>query len=279
MKHFAALLFVAVLTITILLFVNNPELLEEIWLWIVGFIGYIVLLLERGFQAVASAVRTQPGTPVTPTNTNVSPATQLPPRISELERRLQEEEKTTSSTPDSTITVLRYLDDGHTSLGLIFFRKKFFAYALEDTHQTKKVVGKTGVPATEVPATCIPAGTYHLSFHQQDNPLTVSYRKRFPWFTYHLELKEVPGFGNIYIHIGNDHRGAGHRGAGHRNMEGCILIADGMNTTSSDKMIMHSRLAFERLYKRVSALLKTDETVTIKILDETWFAQAQLQLT
>ena len=252
----------ALLTVALLLFLTNPELLEEIWLWVVGFIGYIVLLLERGFQAVANIVKPKPKVPIASPSDHASPTFQLPPRFAELENKLQQQEQANPSYPESTITILRYLDDGNTSLGLIFFRKKFFAYTLEDTHQLEKVAGQTRIPP----------GTYQLSFRQQDTPLTISYRKRFPWFTYHLELKEVPEFNNIYIHIGNTHR----------DTEGCILIADGVNATSpgvpaTDKMIIHSQLAFERLYKKISALLTTDEVVTVRILDETWFAQAQLQ--
>ena len=208
MKHLAALLFVALISVAILLFLTNPSLLEEIWLWIIGFIGYIVLMLEKGIKAIVSAVSSKPdNTRSPPPPYSTLPINQLPQRVESLERKLEQEEKERKNLQRSNITVLRYLDDGFTSLGLIFFEKKFFAYTLEDTFRSEKIAGKTRIPA----------GTYQISFLRQDTPLTKEYRQRFSWFTYHLELNNVPNFSNIYIHIGNTHA----------NTEGCILVADG----------------------------------------------------
>lgn len=258
MKHFGALLFVALATIVVLLFLANPTLLGEIWLWIIGFIGYIILLVEKGFKAIVGSIKSDPKIHPPTSETPLSFSDdQLTRKVAELERKLQQDEEVNSISPSSAITVLRYLDDGHTSLGLIFLHKKFFAYTLEDTHQSEKVAGKTRIPS----------GTYQITLLKQDTPLTKSYRQRFPWFTYHLELENVPNFSNIYIHIGNTHV----------DTDGCILVADGVNASSPSKMITHSRLAFERLYKKISALLQVNEVVTIRIVDEDWFEQFQLQ--
>ncbi|WKN43031.1 DUF5675 family protein [Tunicatimonas pelagia] len=260
MKHVAALLFVALLTTVILLFLANPTLLEEIWLWIIGFIGYVILLLEKGFKAIVASVNPQSNRTKslsTVTSPSLAIDNPLSQRVVELERKLEQEERVNNLASGSIMTVLRYLDDGHTSLGLIFLNKKFFAYTLEDTHQPEKVAGKTRIPS----------GTYQIEYRKQDTPLTESYRQRFPWFTYHLELKDVPSFKNIYIHIGNTHT----------DTDGCLLIADGVNASSSHKMITDSRLAFERLYKKISALLQIKEAVTIRIVDEDWFEQFQPQ--
>ncbi len=241
----------------VLFFFANPLLLEDIWLWIIGFIGYIVLLVEKGFKAVVSSLKPEPKTLPPPTDAPFSFAhDQLKHKVAELERKLQQEDTERFST-GSAVTVLRYLDDGHSSLGLIFLQKKFFAYTLEDTHRSEKVTGKTRIPS----------GTYQIALLKQDTPLTESYRRRFPWFTYHLELENVPNFSNIYIHIGNTHV----------DTDGCILVADGVNSSSPSKMITHSRIAFERLYKKINALLQVNEIVTIRIVDEDWFEQFQLQ--
>ncbi|MGD1892097.1 MAG: DUF5675 family protein [Cyclobacteriaceae bacterium] len=158
---------------------------------------------------------------------------------------------------NSTITVLRYLDDGKTSLGLLFLKNKFFAYTLEDTFKAEKVAGETRIPA----------GKYPLRFNLNNTPLTLAYRQRFPWFKHHLEIEDIEGFDNVYVHIGNTHQ----------DTQGCILIADGVTTSSSEKMITHSRLAFQRFYQRISALLLVGEEVTFRILDEDWIEQAKLQ--
>ena len=57
MKRFIALLVVAVFTTVILLFFTYPESLDKVWLWIIGFIGYIWLLLENGVKAISDTFK------------------------------------------------------------------------------------------------------------------------------------------------------------------------------------------------------------------------------
>lgn len=269
MKQFAALLFIALLTIAVLLFISNPELLEDIWLWIIGFIGYIILLLEKGFKSVVSAVRGDPKNTSDRSNEPLpfasSPShsvAQLETKITQLEQQLRSHPPPEEALSNSTITVLRYLDDGETTLGLLYLKKKFFAYTLEDTFdrrsdQAEKVAGQTRIPS----------GTYPIRFNKNLTNLTKNYQNRFTWFKFHLEIEGIEGFDNVYVHIGNTHR----------DTRGCILIADGVNAANPEKMISHSRLAFERFYRRIKALLEVGEEVTIRILDEDWIEQAKLQ--
>ncbi|WPP53524.1 DUF5675 family protein [Catalinimonas niigatensis] len=270
MARLAALLFIALLTIAILLFLTNPELLEEVWLWIIGFIGYIIALLQKGFQSISSLFRgdekkdTAANLPPTPQKTAPSiPASpqpdQLQQKIMQLEQQLNAQDESYTALSASTLTVLRYLDDGESTLGLLFIRKKFFAYTLEDTFRKEKVAGETRVPE----------GIYPLNFNESLSPLTIKYRASRPWFDFHLEIKNIPGFKNVYLHVGNTHV----------DTEGCLLIADGINASSPTKMITQSRLAYERFYKTISALLKSGEEVKINIIDEDWFERSKLQTT
>jgi hypothetical protein len=57
MKKTYALFAIAVLTLVVLLFITNPELLDKIWLWIIGFIGYLLILVEKGYKAVTNAFK------------------------------------------------------------------------------------------------------------------------------------------------------------------------------------------------------------------------------
>jgi hypothetical protein len=269
MKHAAALFFIAVLAITILLFFTNPELLEKVWLWVIGFIGYILLLFEKGYQSVTEWVK-RATTPDGTATGNIALAGQTPVavpsgeagRTDRLQQRIMEVENQLKADTqghylsDSTLTVLRYLDDGQTTLGLLFLRKKFFAYTLEDTRREEKVAGETRIPA----------GIYPLAFNQTLTPLTTKYRQNWPWFEYHLEIQNIPEFAHVYLHVGNTHE----------DTKGCLLIADGVNTASTTKMISHSRIAFERLYKTMHALLLSGEQVQIRILDEDWFERSKL---
>ncbi|MEK6479591.1 DUF5675 family protein [Catalinimonas sp. 4WD22] len=275
MTRLAALLFIALLTIAILLFLTNPELLEEVWLWIIGFIGYIIALVQKGFQSVKELFSREPVSQDeektnTPTRTSVADSgkistgihpkiDQLQQKITQLEQQLNAEEGRYASLSANTLTVLRYLDDGESTLGLLFLRKKFFAYTLEDTFRKEKVAGKTRVPE----------GIYPLDFNKNLTPLTKQYQKSRPWFEYHLEVKNIPDFKNVYLHVGNTHK----------DTEGCLLIADGIDAASTSKMITYSRKAYERFYKTISALLKSGEEVQISIMDEDWFERSKLQTT
>lgn|SRR5690554_3953453 len=50
MKRFAGLAFLAAVTVLLLLFITNPELLDKVWIWMVGLAGYVLLLLENGYK-------------------------------------------------------------------------------------------------------------------------------------------------------------------------------------------------------------------------------------
>jgi hypothetical protein len=281
LTRFAALLFIALFIVAILLFLTNPEILEEVWLWIIGFIGYIIALLQKGFQWIRNSFRQDsrsknsdlsvsggkninfiPSSSVSALPSSQTPvvqpqADQLQQKIRQLEQQLKAEDATTVSLAAHALTVLRYTDDGQSTLGLLFLRKKFFAYTLEDTFRKEKVAGETRIPE----------GVYPLNFNESLTPLTLKYRKSRPWFDFHLEIKDIPGFKNVYIHIGNTHA----------DTEGCLLIADGIDASSTSKMITRSKIAYERFYKTISALLKSGEEVKITIMDEDWFERSKLQ--
>ncbi|WP_194974836.1 DUF5675 family protein [Aquiflexum lacus] len=275
MKKFAAILIIALLAILVLVIFTNPEVLGKAWLYVLGFIGYVVVLVENGFKKIAVAFtgpkENKPDAPQKPTldqNHESHEIAQrnkeialLQQRIKDLEIKLQE-----SQTDDGTLlgkctlTVLRYIDDGETTLGLIFLRNKFFAYTLEDTHREEKIRGKTRISP----------GIYTIGYSPVDpaqSRITRDYLRIYsPWFTKHLHLKNVPDFEGIYIHVGNNHE----------NTEGCILIADGVSAGTQQKMLQSSRSAYQRFYKIISALLDSNEQVNIQILNEDWFDRSKL---
>ncbi len=57
MKRLLLLIVVAVLTIVVLFFFTNPEFLDKVWFWIIGFIGYIIVLLEKGVKVFSDALK------------------------------------------------------------------------------------------------------------------------------------------------------------------------------------------------------------------------------
>lgn len=275
MKKFAALLIIALVAIIILVLLTNPEFFGKAWLFVLGFIGYVVVLIEKGFQKIAGVFTGQSDNKSEvpsqlPDNKNndaqvIEQKTKeinfLQQKIKDLEIKLKES-KTEEGTKlgKCVLTVLRYIDDGETTLGLIFIRNKFFAYTLEDTHQDEKIRGKTRIPS----------GIYSIGYSPVDpaqSRLTRDYLKNYsPWFTKHLHLKNVPGFEGIYIHVGNNHE----------HTDGCLLIADGVSAGTQQKMLQNSRNAYQRFYKIIAALLDSNEQVNIQILNEDWFDRSKL---
>jgi hypothetical protein len=275
MKKFAALLIIALVAILVLVALTNPEVLGNAWLYVLGFIGYVVVLVENGFKKIATAFSGSketksdllPSLPSEKSNDSqeiqqkTEEVASLQQKIKELEIKLQDSETDSGShLGKCTLTVLRYIDDGETTLGLIFLRNKFFAYTLEDTHRDEKIKEKTRIPA----------GIYNIGYSPVDpaqSRITRDYLRSYsPWFTKHLHLQNVPGFEGIYIHVGNSHD----------NTAGCLLIADGVLAGTQQKTLQNSRNAYQRFYKIIASLLDSNEQVNIQILNEDWFDRSKL---
>ena len=264
MKRFFVLLLVALLTMAVLLFIFNPEILEKIWLWIVGLIGFIIASIrsliewaKKTFDKEDSQVSQEAEKSPSSENGNKKVVSSISKEITEVEDRLQNA-RSNDSFSGTTLNLLRYSDDGKATLSLLFYNQKFFCYALEDTFNPVKIPGETRIPS----------GTYKLDFNTTLTPLTQSYRNQYPWFTNHLELKNVPNYTSVYLHLGNYHQ----------DTEGCILIADGIGANNAQAMVTQSRQAFQRLYLQLKAEIDQGTALRIVVRDESWFSQ-NLQLT
>lgn len=151
----------------------------------------------------------------------------------------------------------RFSDNRDSTIGLLFKkilagteeRLHFMAYTLEDEFREEKVSKETRIPA----------GFYEVIINKAETEKTLAYRKKYPWFKYHLMLKNVPGFQGIYIHIGNNDA----------DTEGCILLGDAAdNNTIGAGNVTSSTPAFTRFYKEVYDLLEQGNKVHITIRDE-----------
>lgn len=121
----------------------------------------------------------------------------------------------------------------------------FQAYTLEDEYREIKRAFETRIPA----------GTYKIDIQQADTVLTMKYRDRYPWFKKHLEIKNVPGFVGVYLHIGNFDA----------DSAGCILLGDNAdNNTIGPGSVSNSTACFKRFYEFVYPHLP----VTLVIKDE-----------
>jgi hypothetical protein len=147
----------------------------------------------------------------------------------------------------------RFSDNRDSTLGILLKvldtnqgpRTVFQAYTLEDEYRDEKVMKETRIPS----------GTYQVDIQQADTPLTLKYRAKYPWFKKHLEVKNVPGFTGVYLHIGNFDA----------DSAGCILVGDNAdNNIIGPGSISNSTASFKRFYESVYPHLP----VTLVVKDE-----------
>lgn len=146
----------------------------------------------------------------------------------------------------------RFSDNRESTLGLFFkvgAMSTFKSFSLEDEFRESKVSGETRIPA----------GKYQLVLQKIETPKTIQYRAKYPWFKYHIMVKDVPGFIGIYIHIGNSDG----------DTDGCILLGDVcLNNTIGKGEITSSTAAFKRFYTDVFEFLEKGGVCTLEIRDE-----------
>jgi hypothetical protein len=147
------------------------------------------------------------------------------------------------------ILVRRFSSGKESTIGCLYIDGKPECFTLEDEYRAVKVAGETRVPA----------GKYEIKYREALTPMTEKYRKQFPeWFTYHLEMQDVPNFKYCYIHKGNidDHT------------EGCLLVADSATLNAHrDGYIGSSTTAFTRFYPKIQKALESGEKVWIEFED------------
>ncbi len=148
------------------------------------------------------------------------------------------------------LLLTRYSDNGNSTQGIMHIMEKskirFLNYTLEDEFREVKIMHET----------CIPTGLYEIKQRKVLSPKTKRYRAKFNWFDWHLELQNVEGFENIYIHLGNKET----------DTSGCILVSDtANNNTVNDAFNGSSTVAFERFYNMVKDELKEGSKVFIRI--------------
>lgn len=277
MKRISGLIFIALVAVSLLLLVLRPDLLEKVWLWIVGLAGPIVGLIQKSFSSIQSKFSLTKETEEQKTIGEKSSDAELSEvdfqekeleyrkeivalkkRIEFLESHLAAIQKENiDNFSGTTVTVLRYYDDGETSLGILFIDDQFFCYTLEDTFRENKVFEHTRIPAA----------VYELGFRKEATPLTLRYRATRPWFDYHIEILHVSNFTGVYIHNGSTHE----------HTAGCLLVASGIYATDEKKLLQNSRQTFEQFYKLIGNKLRNGEKVRLKIFDETWFEQLKIK--
>lgn len=97
-----------------------------------------------------------------------------------------------------------------------------------------------------------PEGVYEIKIRKVESPLTIKYRKKYPWFKYHLEITGIEGRKYVYIHIGNYTT----------DTDGCVLLGLGI----APKMITHSTDTFKKFYEFIYPLLESGERMFLHVV-------------
>ena len=139
----------------------------------------------------------------------------------------------------------RLFDNGNATGSILYINNKFECFGLEDEFRVAKIKGETRILS----------GTYEIKFREVVSGLTKRYREKHNWFTWHLELQNVPNFQYVYIHIGNTEM----------HTDGCILVGEKL---SKKGVVESSTAAFKKLYLKVKEELVNNRKVEIEIIDE-----------
>lgn len=146
------------------------------------------------------------------------------------------------------LEVFRYNSDTDHTNSVLLINGKFECYGLEDEFRNQKVWGETRIPD----------GVYKIGFRKIGG-FHNRYLKKFgSWHKGMLEIKNVPNFKYVLIHIGNDDD----------DTSACYLVGDA--NARGENWISSSTSAYRRMYPKVrNALLKDEEvTIVFKTLDD-----------
>lgn len=101
MKRLAVLMVVAMSTLLVLIFITHPEWLDKAWLWVIGFIGYILVLFEKGTKILTDAFKKKPGQDSTQTDSSLpgektqrSQWEMMDKRLTQIENHLKKKDST-----------------------------------------------------------------------------------------------------------------------------------------------------------------------------------------
>jgi hypothetical protein len=145
------------------------------------------------------------------------------------------------------VKLVRTRQGKQSTLSYLFVDGEFICYALEDAIRDVKIKGETAIPA----------GKYSLILNTY-GAMNARYKRRFPDFHQGMiEIKEIPNYSYVYIHIGNNMG----------DTSGCILVGNSYELIDGDYELRKSRKAYVSLYKRLIGKM-ADKVVDLEISNE-----------
>lgn len=146
------------------------------------------------------------------------------------------------------IKVKRIKQGNNSTLSEIYIDDEFFGYGLEDLVRDEKIKG----------ATAIPAGTYALGLNTY-GAMNARYKRKFPdMHRGMIEIRSIPNFKYVYIHIGNYFS----------DTEGCLLVGEYFKLYDGNYAVYDSAKAYVRLYGMLVEVVRQGE-VMLEIIEVT----------
>lgn len=142
--------------------------------------------------------------------------------------------------------VKRIRQGNNSTLSEIYVDDVLIGYGLEDAVRELKIKGETAIPA----------GLYPLALNTY-GAMNARYKRKFPALHQGMvEIKEIPNYSYVYIHIGN------HIG----DTAGCLLMGESWELIEGDYELRRSKKAYLALYQKLVRLM-VEEQVWIDVRD------------
>ena len=143
------------------------------------------------------------------------------------------------------LTLKRVRQGNNSTLSELYINGTFQCYGLEDTVRDVKIKGRTAIPA----------GTYKLGINREGG-MNTAYIKRFPdMHEGMIEIRAIPNFSLVYIHIGNTHE----------DTEGCLLVGTYFHKSNDDWGVYQLAEAYKQLYQTIIEMVQDGQaTLTIE---------------
>jgi hypothetical protein len=147
------------------------------------------------------------------------------------------------------ILLKRIKQTSEETLGKLYINGVFECYTIEDEHHDVKIKHDTRIPAGRYEIKLRTFGGFHENYKVKFKDI----HKGMLW------LQDVPGFGDILIHIGNTEK----------DSSGCILVNAGYMESENGRIVgTSSVLAYKKMYPKVAKALASGEKVWITIQNE-----------
>lgn len=145
------------------------------------------------------------------------------------------------------VLVKRIRQGNNSTLSEIYVDDVMVCYGLEDAVREVKIKGDTAIPSGEYP---LVLNTY--------GAMNARYKRKFPSLHQGMvEIKAIPNYSYVYIHIGNNIG----------DTAGCLLVGESWVLIEDDYELRRSKKAYLTLYQKLIRLM-AKEQVFVAISNE-----------